>query len=191
VGGDARWQCVPALWRDVLSAGGCCLPAPLVHAVLLAAAAVSLHRVSESAPLQSDMALHASLQWELPRGIDDAAYVNAVGVRHAQQGVAGVDAAVLLDMFRGLMARFVTHVELKLELNEDGGSNAAAAMACLGVLLVSHDVRLVQAAEHALQRRHPHPGGSTPSSSDALHELCKQPELREALLQGLGVVCGA
>jgi hypothetical protein len=104
VGGDARWQCVPALWRDVLSAGGCCLPAPLVHAVLLAAAAVSLHRVSESAPLQSDMALHASLQWELPRGIDDAAYVNAVGVRHAQQGVAGVDAAVLLDMFRGLFS---------------------------------------------------------------------------------------
>jgi hypothetical protein len=107
--GDCRWHCVPALWRDVLDR---ChdLPAPLVAAVLTAAAAAALGAAGDAdAHLAPDASLQASLVWELPRGVDDVATYNAVGVRKGKaEGDVGVDAARLLDYFRGLVVRFLT-----------------------------------------------------------------------------------
>lgn len=110
--GDCRWQCVPALWRDVLDR--CDLPAPLVATVLTAAAAVALGPAGDAdAHLTPDASLHASLVWGLPRGVDDVASHNVVGVRKGKaEGDVGVDAARLLNFFRGLVVRFIT---LKLE----------------------------------------------------------------------------
>ena len=109
---DCRWQCVPAVWRDVLDK---CRdpPAPLVAAVLTAAAAAALGPPADDNAddnvhlLTPDASLHASLVWELPRGVDDVASDNVVGVRKGKAGGdVGVDAARLLDLFRGLVVRF-------------------------------------------------------------------------------------
>jgi len=85
---------------------------------------------------------------------------------------------------------FLGRVELELTSH---GVNAHSAMACMAILLCSHESRLAQAAERCLEDNCPlRQGGLATGAADALREVCtSQPELRDSLLQGLGVACAS
>jgi hypothetical protein len=86
---------------------------------------------------------------------------------------------------RPIQVSFLGHVKLELSSH---GVNAHAAMACIAILLCSHQTRLAQAAEQALAANCPLATGAT----DAIRKMCtQQPQLGHSLLQGLGVACAS